>query len=202
MHARSAERLRTGFNPHVVPKKSRVGAVLSSPGECLDPTIRDTMQAQMGHDFSQVKTHTGPDAAESARAVGAAAFTSASTLSSALARMRLPRSRDRNCSGTSSHTQCNSPVSVGCRICSTPIPATGSRLRPIVPVVDRAPVGRKCSGLPGRCWPGSRYLVRRTRVPPPTEVSLSRLVDRRSVRLSRSLIPLTTESTTSSRSTP
>jgi hypothetical protein len=33
------------------------------------------MQALMGHDFSQVRVHTGPDAAESARAVGAAAFT-------------------------------------------------------------------------------------------------------------------------------
>ena len=202
MHARSAERLRTGFNPHVVPKKSRVGAILSSPGECLDPTIRDTMQAQMGHDFSQVKTHTGPDAAESARAVGAAAFTvgqhivfgsgayaPATEQGQELLRHEL------------THTMQQPSISRVPDLQHTD-PSDRFEVEAIVPVVDRAPVGRKCSGLPGRCWPGSRYLVRRTRVPPPTEVSVSRLVDRRSVRLSRSLIPSTTESTTSSRSTP
>ena len=75
MYSRSPERPRKVSNPHVVPEQSSVRAVLRSPGECLDPTMRHTMQALMGHDFSQVKVHTGPHAAESARAVGATAFT-------------------------------------------------------------------------------------------------------------------------------
>lgn len=49
--------------------------VLSSPGQPLDPAARAFMEPRFGHDFSQVRVHTGADAAESARAVNALAYT-------------------------------------------------------------------------------------------------------------------------------
>jgi hypothetical protein len=54
-----------------------VGQVLNSPGQPLDPTTRDFMETRFGHNFSQVRVHTGPTAAESARSISALAFTSA-----------------------------------------------------------------------------------------------------------------------------
>lgn len=52
-----------------------VEPLLSSPGHPLDVGTRTFMEGRFGHDFSQVRVHTGADAAASADAVSARAFT-------------------------------------------------------------------------------------------------------------------------------
>jgi uncharacterized protein DUF4157 len=52
-----------------------VHEVLRSPGRPLDATTRAFMEPRFGHDFSNVRVHTDADAAESARAVNALAYT-------------------------------------------------------------------------------------------------------------------------------
>lgn len=52
-----------------------VHEVLRSPGEPLDSATRAFMERRFEHDFSAVSLHTGPRAAESARAIHAAAYT-------------------------------------------------------------------------------------------------------------------------------
>jgi len=49
--------------------------VLCSPGKPLEPSTRAFMEPRFGHDFSQVRVHTGPQVAESATSVRARAFT-------------------------------------------------------------------------------------------------------------------------------
>jgi hypothetical protein len=49
--------------------------VLRSPGEPLDPASRRFMEPRFGHDFSKLRVHTDQRAGESAKAVGAAAYT-------------------------------------------------------------------------------------------------------------------------------
>ncbi len=49
--------------------------VLSSPGQPLDAGTRAFMEPRFGHDFSQVRVHTDGQAAESAQAVNALAYT-------------------------------------------------------------------------------------------------------------------------------
>jgi hypothetical protein len=49
--------------------------VLRSPGQPLEPATRAFMEPRFGHDFSRVRVHTDARAAESARAVGALAYT-------------------------------------------------------------------------------------------------------------------------------
>ena len=49
--------------------------VLRSPGEPLPPATRALFEPRLGHDFGNVRIHTGARAAESARAVGASAYT-------------------------------------------------------------------------------------------------------------------------------
>src|SRR5262249_40412554 len=48
---------------------------LSSPGQPLDPATRAFMEPRFGHDFSKVRVHTDERGGESARAVGALAYT-------------------------------------------------------------------------------------------------------------------------------
>jgi hypothetical protein len=48
---------------------------LSEPGRPLQPATRDFMEARLRNDFGQVRIHTTTKAAESARALGARAFT-------------------------------------------------------------------------------------------------------------------------------
>lgn len=48
---------------------------LRSPGRPLDPATHALMQPRFGHDFSRVRIHTDAQAAESARAVNALAYT-------------------------------------------------------------------------------------------------------------------------------
>jgi hypothetical protein len=52
-----------------------VREVLRSPGQPLDAQTRALMEPRFGHDFSRVRVHTDAHAAESARAVGAIAYT-------------------------------------------------------------------------------------------------------------------------------
>jgi hypothetical protein len=52
-----------------------VNQVLRTPGQRLDSTTRGTMESRFGHDFSRVRVHADPRASDSARAVGAGAFT-------------------------------------------------------------------------------------------------------------------------------
>ena len=59
--------------PSVAP--SLVGATLRSPGRPLDAGARRFMEGRFRHDFGRVRVHTDSRAAESARAVGAHAYT-------------------------------------------------------------------------------------------------------------------------------
>jgi peptidoglycan hydrolase-like protein with peptidoglycan-binding domain len=52
-----------------------VEQVLSSPGRSLEGPLRGAMEAGFGRDFSDVRVHTDAQAAESARAVNARAYT-------------------------------------------------------------------------------------------------------------------------------
>jgi hypothetical protein len=52
-----------------------VHEVLASPGHPPDPADRRFMEARFGHDFSRLRVHTDEQAARSARAIGAAAYT-------------------------------------------------------------------------------------------------------------------------------
>jgi DNA segregation ATPase FtsK/SpoIIIE-like protein len=52
-----------------------VHEVLRSPGQPLDPATRSFMEPRFGHDFSHVRVHADSEAAESASAVDALAFT-------------------------------------------------------------------------------------------------------------------------------
>src|SRR5690606_10863955 len=49
--------------------------VLRAPGQPLDPATRAEMESRFGHNFGDVVIHTNPQAQESARAVGATAYT-------------------------------------------------------------------------------------------------------------------------------
>jgi hypothetical protein len=49
--------------------------VLRSPGQTLDPATRALMEPHFGQDFSRVRIHNDANSADSALAVGAAAFT-------------------------------------------------------------------------------------------------------------------------------
>ena len=55
--------------PHIV------NDVLSSPGQALDSETRNFFESRFGHDFSRVRVHTDANAANSARAVNALAYT-------------------------------------------------------------------------------------------------------------------------------
>ena len=52
-----------------------VHEVLGSPGRPLEAGVRNRMEARFGHDFSRVRVHSDARAAQSARDVGAAAYT-------------------------------------------------------------------------------------------------------------------------------
>ena len=52
-----------------------VDQALSSPGRPLEPALRRDMEQRFGHDFSQVRVHSGTAAEQSAREVNAHAYT-------------------------------------------------------------------------------------------------------------------------------
>jgi hypothetical protein len=55
---------------------SGIDGVLASSGEPLDPPVRREMESRFRHDFADVRVHRDAPAAESARALGALAWTS------------------------------------------------------------------------------------------------------------------------------
>lgn len=57
------------------PAPAIVDEVLALPGDPLDTATRSFMESRFGHDFSRVRIHTGQNAAESAEAVQARAYT-------------------------------------------------------------------------------------------------------------------------------
>ena len=67
------QRRAGGPGPGVAPPI--VHDVLRSAGRPLEPGVRGDMEARFGHDFSRVRVHTDPAAAESARSVAALAYT-------------------------------------------------------------------------------------------------------------------------------
>lgn len=66
-------RTRTSRNKDRVP--DAVHRVLTSAGKPLEETARSFLEARLGQSFRNVRIHTGAEAARSARAVGAAAYT-------------------------------------------------------------------------------------------------------------------------------
>lgn len=67
-------RKETNAGPQFAPPL--VHQVLNSPGHSLDPATRAFMEPRFGRDFSAVRVHTDANAANSARAVNALAYTS------------------------------------------------------------------------------------------------------------------------------
>src|SRR5262245_33717628 len=68
---------RTAMNHTTIPEglPSSVHDVLGSSGQPLDVNTRAWLEPRFGHDFSNVRVHTDAQAAESARAVNALAYT-------------------------------------------------------------------------------------------------------------------------------
>lgn len=64
---------RFGAGPELAPPS--VHEVLQGAGQPLEGGLRQPMEARLGHDFSRVRVHTGTRAAESARTIGARAYT-------------------------------------------------------------------------------------------------------------------------------
>ena len=69
----AAHENETAHEKPAVPES--VHQVLGSAGQPLDATTRTFMESRFGHDFSQVRLHTDSEAAASARAVNALAYT-------------------------------------------------------------------------------------------------------------------------------
>lgn len=65
----------TAANTRSVAAPSVVHQVLRSPGQALDQSTRAFFESRMGHDFSGVRVHTNLEAAGSASAVAARAYT-------------------------------------------------------------------------------------------------------------------------------
>jgi hypothetical protein len=63
-----------GKKPKAVPNS--VDRTLASSGTPLDSSTRSLMETRFGHDFGGVRVHTGPAAADSAKALNARAYTS------------------------------------------------------------------------------------------------------------------------------
>lgn len=78
-HDGRLQRHATGRGPRTAP--AVVHRVLAEPGRPLDHGTRMALQARLGHDFSRVRVHTDDRAAESARTVGARAYTVGAHLS-------------------------------------------------------------------------------------------------------------------------
>lgn len=71
--AKRLQRRAAGPGPALAPRM--VGETLRAPGRPLEGSTRAAMEKGFGHDFGRVRVHTDARAAESARAVGALAYT-------------------------------------------------------------------------------------------------------------------------------
>jgi hypothetical protein len=76
--AAAPEETAPGRHEHRGPADTGVHQVLRSAGSPLPGPLRQDMEARFGTDFSDVRLHTGKAAADSARSVGARAYTSGS----------------------------------------------------------------------------------------------------------------------------
>jgi len=72
-NSRKVRRQETGAGPDLAPPI--VHEVLRAPGQPLDPVARNFMEPRFGQNFSGVRIHANAKAADSARAVGALAYT-------------------------------------------------------------------------------------------------------------------------------
>jgi hypothetical protein len=61
--------------PNTYDRTALVQEVLYSPGSLLDPDVRAPMESRFGRDFGHVRLHTDDQAAASARALNARAYT-------------------------------------------------------------------------------------------------------------------------------
>ncbi|HUP43077.1 MAG TPA: DUF4157 domain-containing protein [Thermoanaerobaculia bacterium] len=66
---------RVGRDARTHPASALAHRVLQSPGRPLDRPARDVLEARFGHDFSRVRVHSDDEAARSASALGARAYT-------------------------------------------------------------------------------------------------------------------------------
>jgi len=64
-----------GTAPAPAPAPASVDRVLANSGRPLEPTLRQDMESRFGHDFSQVRVHSGGAAEQSARDINANAYT-------------------------------------------------------------------------------------------------------------------------------
>lgn len=64
----------------LVADRAAVDSVVNRPGRPLDASTRSFMESRIGYDFSRVRVHTDGSAAASARALGAQAYTSGTTV--------------------------------------------------------------------------------------------------------------------------
>ena len=69
------QRKETGAAATVESAPPIVAAVLASPGKNLDPATQEFMESRFGADFARVRVHTGSEAAVSAAALSARAYT-------------------------------------------------------------------------------------------------------------------------------
>src|SRR5215831_15919331 len=74
---KKSERLQTALSsgPGRLPLPGIVREVVRSEGKPLDLAARAFMESRLGHDFSDVRVHTGGNAETSARSIGAHAYT-------------------------------------------------------------------------------------------------------------------------------
>lgn len=70
-----ASRKAASISPELPPAFSAVRQTVSAPGQPLPLQVRRQLEPRFGHDFSRVRIHTDAQAAASARAVNAAAYT-------------------------------------------------------------------------------------------------------------------------------
>ena len=71
-----------------------VDQAFASPGRPLEPALRRDMEQRFfGHDFSRVRVHTDSESAESARSIGARAYTAGRNIYSAAASSTPPAKR-------------------------------------------------------------------------------------------------------------
>jgi len=75
-----AVQLKVDRSAPFVADRSTVDPVLNSPGRPLDPETRSYMEVRIGHDFGAVRIHADSRAAESAREMGAQAYTSGTSV--------------------------------------------------------------------------------------------------------------------------
>lgn len=71
----AVQRSNTGHAASLQQAPASVGRTLARQGQPLEPPVRRDMEQNFGHDFSRVRVHTGALAEQSAREMGAHAYT-------------------------------------------------------------------------------------------------------------------------------